>query len=405
MNTPQTPSLFPSPQSPILWRQVWGLAAMLAAILLSLMIYGMYQAPILKELGFVQLAAMLGVILGLMGAVVEPLVGSLSDRILQKFGSRLPQITVGVTVAGLLFVLIAVLLPVHLPAIFRWLFLLLMILWLTAMIAIRGPVVALLVQFAPVDQLPIAGTILALVLGLVGALSPILDKLFHYLGKSLSFAVGAIILILGVTVFYSTIPRHSLKGLSVPSLPTKFEPSIKHKLICITLVGVGAGIIINVLLGVFIPRLQIAIPAVTSSMMLLISAFATHPLGWLTQRIGVVKAMAWGLGSMLLLMTIACLPIHPPTAVILLIGFAIAFGLVFISSIPLALGCVPFHYTGLSVGLYFGGSSAGSTLLPILKSAWGEIHSFVSLGIAAIAFIITVSSLRFSLSNHTDISR
>lgn len=386
MNTPPS-------QSPILWRQVWGLAAMLAAILVSLTIYGMYQAPILKELGFVQLTANLGIILGLMGAVIEPLVGSLSDRILQKFGSRLPQITVSAIVAGLLFVLIAVLLPANLPSIFRWLFLLLMGLWLTAMIAIRGPVVALLVQFAPVDHLPRASAILILVLGLVGAFNPILEKLFNYLGKSLSFAMGAIILTVGVTLFYSTIPQHSLAGLSLPSLPNKFTPAIRRRLICVTFVGAGAGIIINILLAVFLSRLQLGIPALTSTIVLSVAAIAANPLGWLTQRWGAVTTMQLGLGSMVLLIAISLLPMNTLGAVILLVSFGIAFGLVFISMIPFALGTVPFDYTGLSTGLYFGGSSLGSTFLLIVQYFWGVININMSWGIAAIACVMSVYCL------------
>jgi len=44
----------------VLWRQVWGLAALLAAIVVSWMAYGLYQPKVLTQLGFVQLASSLG---------------------------------------------------------------------------------------------------------------------------------------------------------------------------------------------------------------------------------------------------------------------------------------------------------------------------------------------------------
>lgn len=88
----------------LLWRQVWGLAALLAAIVFSWMAYSFYQPVILTKLGFVELAQNLGIIQGFLGAAIEPLAGSISDRSLRRIGSRLPGIAVGITLAGLLFV-------------------------------------------------------------------------------------------------------------------------------------------------------------------------------------------------------------------------------------------------------------------------------------------------------------
>jgi hypothetical protein len=51
-------------QPSIIWRQVWGLSAMLAAVMFSWMAYSLYQPKILQELGFVKMAAWLGIIQG-----------------------------------------------------------------------------------------------------------------------------------------------------------------------------------------------------------------------------------------------------------------------------------------------------------------------------------------------------
>ncbi len=59
----------------ILWRQVWGLAGLLAAIIFSWMIYSFYQPKILQKLEFVELAGWLGIIQGLLTTVIEPFVG------------------------------------------------------------------------------------------------------------------------------------------------------------------------------------------------------------------------------------------------------------------------------------------------------------------------------------------
>ncbi|NJL49056.1 MAG: hypothetical protein HC929_18335 [Leptolyngbyaceae cyanobacterium SM2_5_2] len=70
----------PNPATAVLWGQVWGLAAMLAAILFSFMIYGFYQPTILKSLGFGGLASQWAIFQGILGFAVEPAFGGCSDR-------------------------------------------------------------------------------------------------------------------------------------------------------------------------------------------------------------------------------------------------------------------------------------------------------------------------------------
>ncbi len=387
-----------STHSSILWRQVWGLAAILAAVLISLMIYGFHQSSILMELGFTQFAATLGILQGLMGAVIEPSVGALSDRILNRFGSRLPQITVGVTLAGLLFVLIAILLPVNVPVGLRWLFPILMSFWLAAMITIRGPVVALLRQLAPTEELPIANGILILVLGIVGACGPLLDYGFKRLGAPFSFMLGAVLLVIGATLLYRTMPSHCVPNGAVVSSIVPIQRNYNRVLLLITLVGMSTALEINLLLSVFMPRLQTFIPqlevAIISAIALLIAAITANPLGWLTRRWGAVTAMQVGLGTFVVLMAIALFPLNFPGAIALLLGFGTAFGLVFISMVPFALSFVPFHQTGLSTGLYFGGSSAGTVIFLLLKQLFNPMNIVNGIGVAAIALVVALICLQ-----------
>lgn len=377
-----------------LWRQVWGLAAMLAALLVSLIIYQSHQSDILNNLGFSQFAAFLGVLQGVLGAVLEPLVGGFSDRIKRHFGSRLPQITAGITLAGLLFVLLAILLPINLPISLRWVFPVLMSIWLAAMITIRGPIVALLRQLAPTDQLPIANSILILVLGLVGALNPLLNEALNYVGASISFMLGAIVLVIGGAMLYTTLPHHRLGDIAAPTSASLPQPKTRWILMLMALVGMGTAIQVDLLLTVFIPHLQPAFPSLRSalltSIVLLIAALTANPLGWLTSRWGAIRAMQVGLGSILLLMAIALLPIQGFLAAILLLGFGVAFGLVFISMVPFALSYVPPEQTGLSAGLFFGGNSAGITLFYLLHLQPNLGNILFDFWIAAIAWGATI---------------
>ncbi len=384
----------------ILWRQVWGLAVMLAAILFSFMIYGIYQPKILGNLGFLQLVASLGIVQGLLGTIVEPLVGGFSDFILVRAGSRLPQITVGVTIAGLIFVAIAFLLPIHAPTTIRWLFLLLMIVWLMAMIAIRGPIVALLYQLAPAKQLPIANEVIGLVIGLVGAVGPFLADILKSLGASVSFMIGAISLMLGAIALYNTVPRHAIPVPSVvasASLGDYWQARLTLGLTAV--VGIGTGMEINLLLATVPATLHSSLtnlsPAAITSIVLLISALMANPLGRLTQHWGVIKAMQIGLGATAALMGIVCFKLTGLVAMGLLLGCSFAFGLVFMSMVPFALSYVALNQAGLSTGLFFGGSGFGSTIFQLLAQFLGKFTSITAFATAAIAFILTALCLHY----------
>jgi hypothetical protein len=61
-----------------------------------------------------------------MAACLESVVGHLADRVLRRLGSRLSMIMTDFTLAGLIFVTLALLLQVHIQTSFRWLVPLLM---------------------------------------------------------------------------------------------------------------------------------------------------------------------------------------------------------------------------------------------------------------------------------------
>jgi hypothetical protein len=342
---------------------------MLAAILFSFMIYGFYQPTILNALGFGGLASQWAIFQGILGFAIEPAFGGFSDRILVRTGSRLPQITVGVTIAGALFVLLSFAIPLQGYSVLRWPLLVMMTLWLIAMIAIRGPVVALLRQMAPVEQLPNANAIIILVLGLVAALGPLLETLLNTRSASVAFMLGAIALMLAATRLAQT---------AVPPLPDMtFDRGhllrqYGGRLGWMVVVGIETGCLLNLALstlpGLLNPSLPQLSPGSLTAISLLITALTANPWGWLTPRWGSAKALQLGLGAVAVLCFLSSLGLASLSAVAaigLLIATGAAMGLVFINMVPFALSYVPLPLTGLSAGLFFGGNGLGAALVLI----------------------------------------
>ncbi len=351
----------------ILWRQVWGIAALLAVILFSFMAYGLYQPIILKNLGFTGLAAWLGIAQGFLGAVLEPLVGGASDRILRHFGSRLPMISIGTTIAALIFVILGLIIEGNLPTGLRWLVPVMMTIWVMAMIIFRGPAIALLIQFAPLEKLPQAGGVIVLVMGLVGALGPVMNILLKTAGASITFILGAIALVLGATYLFSTTPRHTL---ILPPAERRSPGSI-FLLGAIFLTGLGAGLEINLLLSI-LPAMTASqwagriAPEFITSAILLLSAIAAVPLARFTAKLGVVLAMGISLGAIALLMGLILVLPNSVFGSIFTLGISIALGGIFINQIPFCLSRVPPIHAGLGTGLYFGGMGAASAIASLL---------------------------------------
>jgi hypothetical protein len=381
-------------QQNILWRQVWGVAALLGVILFSFMAYGLYQPIILNNLGFTGLAAWLGIAQGFLGAVLEPLVGGASDRILRRFGSRLPMISIGTTIAALIFVILGLVVEGNLPTGLRWLIPVMMTIWVMAMIIFRGPAIALLIQFAPLEKLPQAGGIIVLVMGLVGALGPVMNISLKTAGASITFILGAIALVLGATYLFSTIPRHTL---ILPPAERRSPGSI-FLLGAIFLTGLGAGIEINLLFSI-LPAMTASqwggriAPELVTSAILLISAIAALPLARFTAKLGVVLAMGVSLGAIaLFILLILALP-NSVFGVIFTLGISIALGGIFINQIPFCLSRVPPIHAGLGTGLYFGGMGAATAIVSLLmKSTPVMTPGMAVLGIA-IAWIATIPCL------------
>ncbi|TYQ24967.1 SLC45 family MFS transporter [Pseudanabaena sp. UWO310] len=382
----------------ILWRQVWGLAALLAAITFSWIAYGFYQPRILIRIGFSDLAVWLGIFQGLLGAIVEPIVGWFSDRVLSKFGSRLPLIVVGVTLAGLIFVGISWLVETQISDGLRWVVPLLMTVWVIAMIIFRGPAIALLMSFAPTNQLPQANAILALVLAITSATSPILGLIFKHIGASMTFILGAIALLSGGVLLWRSMPRYLATGTTSEAVSLLNKTSLTGYALPF-LVGLGSGLEINLLLHLLPHRLFHAFDNLAveywQSGILLIAGIATLPLRSLFRRQQVTLGMGLGLLAIVICLILSFADNHIIYLALVATLGAMALGLVLTNTIPLALAMVSPNQAGFGTGLYFGGSGMGTTIFASLLVTQGEISpingtisSLVALAIASICLYV-----------------
>ena len=364
----------------VLWRQVWGLAALLAAIVFSWMAYSFYQPVILTKLGFVELAQSLGIIQGFLGAAIEPLAGVMSDRLMHRIGSRLPGIAVGITLAGLLFVATGLLLHSNIPLELRWIIPVLMTFWVMATIVFRGPVVSLLRQFAPTESLPVANSILTFVVSLVGAIAPIFSRAIDFLGAANTFLFGSVMLMVGAILLWSADPHvtiysdaEQLRHISTINSHERGKSNRDRLTQWLQIFGVGSisGLLVNIMLRVSTQKihatLAIISPEYIAAMILLVCAIVATPLEQRVRKWGLNRSMLMSLLFIIVAILLSFVSI-PLVSIGLAIAIfcGIAMGLLLVAQIPWCLGRLPPHQAGLSTGLYFGGMGAANAFLTLI---------------------------------------
>jgi hypothetical protein len=368
----------------ILWTQVFGLAALQAAISLSWLVYNLYLPQLLAQFGFpVAIATTLLIIESLLAILMEPLMGGLSDRAQQWFGSRFPMIVIGVLAAVLLFLgipAIALFGPAH--AILRWLLLIVLVVWSLAMAVFRSPALSLIGNYAFAVKLPQAASILTLGAAFVGLTNAFARQTILSWGPLAAFGFGSGVLILAVVGLYYAGPEVRVNFSDRDTL-FKRPVASRAQLSLVFAVGLGIG------LGTTLLRALLASPPLAATFAM--AHFVTIlPMGWLAVRWGNSLALRVGLGAIGLLAVLVPLA-SDPWAMGLAILLGLPFSLVINGTFPFALSLVPTTQSGLSLGLFFSGGAVAGALWGAANQFWGTVPPIGTALICGIAFWVAAA--------------
>ena len=361
----------------ILWSQVWGLAAVQGAITLMWVIYNLYLVQLLTSLGFPQsLAASLLIIENLLAIVIEPLMGSFSDQLQHRVGTRFPLISLGVILAAGCFVGIPTVLLWGQRPFLRWLLPLLMVAWAIAMTVFRSPALSLLGRYAFRTQLPQAASILTLVGGLAGAIGPLANQFVLGLGAIAAFTISSGVLLLATAVLSWVGPDATTPSSVVNpplSLPAKALPWKGLAFVFGAGVGVTLGFRLMMTMFPQVLRAQVpeANPALALGTIFIALALAALPAGRVAAQLGNRRTMIGGLAIMACLVVVMATVGSVAFSLVLAALLGGAFTLVSNGTIPFALSVAPANKAGLGTGIYFSGGALASSLFGALGAGSG----------------------------------
>lgn len=393
----------------ILWPQVWGLGSLQSAIALTWVIYNLYLPQLLQQFGFpLALATMLLILENLLAVIMEPLMGSLSDRTQQTIASRFPFIAGGTILAAACFVTIpTIALFGSLPHGLNWLLPFVLVSWALAMTVFRSPALSLLGRYALSRDLPQAASILTLMGGLAGGMAPLASQFLLGLGPLVTFTIGSLILLVAAAFLRSVNPNRSIEDLPAKTIQPRSSPSrfISWRNLGLILgIGCCATLGFRLLMDQFPKMLSLYglennKGAILGAIFLSL-ALTAFPAGTLATQLGNRLAMTLGLAGL----GVSCLFLPLSTSTPLAIGLAIAIGailsLVNNGTVPLALSLAPVGREGLGTGLYFSGAALANSLFgmfinPIKTLSPGMGSLLATLMFLTAMVLVTLTRMNF----------
>jgi len=181
------------------WKEVYSLAALNAAVVISWIAYHEYQPILMKNLGITHLVDFMIIAKAIVLVTIPPLAGWLSDKILARNGKYLVVFTVGIGATAMVFMVVATLIGTsHITDVSR-IVPFMIVIWLISMNLFISPANSMIEAFAPAKKLPIIMGFLFLITELLYALEPVVVGLVQFFGDTLTFVVGG--LLISVTGF------------------------------------------------------------------------------------------------------------------------------------------------------------------------------------------------------------
>lgn len=323
-----------------------------------------------------KLTALILVIESAIGLLIEPFFGSLSDRLQQLYGSKVPFIVVSAIGSTLLLMgLPCIVIFGGSNAVTQSLLLGLAILWSVVMATFRSPVLSLLGTLSTANKLPLAAAALTGVGGLVAAVKPLATGLILSLGAPLTFAISSITFLICLASLRSTmmeLPKPVKTDLdATESLPIHaFVPSIAIVLWVGAMLGMGT----KLLMSDLVPRiLKADITGFTGlsfeiclGLVLITQALFAIGTGTISQFVSNRMLMIMSVGIIAIGLGLWSLNVGAIGAVVVLSFILIGLSAVNNGMVPFALMMVPSSLSGMIVGVFFGGMSGAIALLGYL---------------------------------------
>lgn len=350
------------------WPEVFSLAGLNAAVVISWIAYHEYQPILIKNFNFENLASFLVIAKAIILVVIPPLAGWLADLLLKKNGKFFTIFTVGIGATAMIFMVVATIIGAGTLSQIRDFLPIMIVFWLVAMNLFISPANSMIEAFAPAQKLPVVMGVLFLTTELLYALEPLIVDLVHLFGDTLTFVVGGV-LISGAGYIFHRVSSDEVITRKKELLDQKEKKVSKIGYLVIIVAGLQLGLAKGLLVEFFPEHLAKIFPQhsdiadyVTFGL-LGFSAILAFLASRSVAKIEPIKVLTYSFfillagGLILFLSGIFYLTIASALVV------AISFSLINITGLPFAISNLSARHITYGVGMFIGASELFSGLL------------------------------------------
>ena len=353
------------------WPEVYSLAALNAAVVISWIAYHEYQPVLMEKFNFTELVDFLLVTKALVLVLIPPIAGLVADHLMKKNGKFFTIFTIGIGSTAMVFMVVATIIGSGPVSAIRPLLPAMIVVWLIAMNIFISPANSMIEAFAPAQKLPVVMGVLFLVTELIYALEPIVVELVHFFGDTLTFVVGGVLIAGTGFLFHRVSSDEVIQRKQQRLTEANQKPQSALSYLAILVVGILLGTAKAFLVEFFPDHAQSGETAVgeygqfISFGLLGFSAI----LGFAVSRRVANADLSKVIWQSAILMAVGILIlIFAPNGALLITGgliTAVAFSLINISGLPYAIGHLSINHLTYGVGIYIGASEIVTGIMEV----------------------------------------
>ena len=355
------------------WSQIWSLAGLNAAVVISWIAYHNYQPVIVKGFGLKDLSFFLVIAQAIILVIIPPIAGIIGDYMIKKNGKRFVVFTVVAGATAMIFMAVASMVQLGPDSSIAMFLPIMIVFWLISMNIFHSPANSMLDLFAPSADLPIVMAVITMTTELLYALEPIVIELVNFLHGPLTFLTGGVLLVVSGYFFLRT--TRNINNADIAKSHLSSETERPNNYISVILVGLTFGIITAFIMEHFPQILADKLPSYQnklfggnhfSSIILGLAALLAIPASKVVEQIGLIQSIV--ISTILSAVTIIIILFvqNQNLTIMMCVILAAAYSLLAVSSFPFTLKNLSARNITFGVGLFYGSLELASGLFNIL---------------------------------------
>ncbi|MFY0686374.1 MAG: hypothetical protein JXQ90_04365 [Cyclobacteriaceae bacterium] len=352
----------------IKWPEVFSLAFLNVAIVISWIAYHEYQPVLIEKFEIADLVYFLVGAKAIILVITPPIAGLVADYFLKTKGKYFTVFSVGIGSTAMIFMVVASLIGAGPSELVNTMLPFMIVLWLVAMNLFISPANSMIDSFAPAKKIPIVAGFLFLITELVYALEPVVIDLVQFFGDTLTFIVGGVLIAGSGFVFHKVSSNEVMqrKQEMIHQQISKVSPMAYVSIIVIGLqLGLGKALLVEYFpyyVGILVPDAAASANVYALGILAFTAVFA-FVFSFISTNINHTNGLLVGFGILLLGLFVGLMAMDLYTLILAASVLGISFGMLNVLGLPFVFKNLNLRHITYGVGIFIGASELFTGLI------------------------------------------